>query len=626
MSADSCHGSQATADSAARAAQADFQQALTLYRLRQWAQTQALCESALKKQPGHFDAAHLLGVIAYQMRDYAKAVALIDKALAILPTSAEAHANRGHALQELGQFDAAIASYDHAIALKPGFADAFHNRGNALQKINRHDAAVASYDSALALNANAPRVHYSRGNTLVKLKRPGDAVLSYDKAIALQPDFAAAYNSRGVALQELKQPDAAIADFDKAIALRPDVVDTYYNRGNALLDLGRLEAALASYDKAIALMPGFTDAHYNRGNALAKLKRQDEAVAAYNKTMTLDPEHIEVRKTLLQHHVAEARDSAVIEQLSRETAALNLKHELAAFHAGKTMSHFRVRHDLEQTDYLLTHGHAGDGLRDANARLRDIHARGQAQTEGDTITLSDDEVRDIARFKQTLLRYEAPAIAACLNPDNDWAAIEDRYFASNPETIYIDNFLSAPALEELRTFSLVSTIWKIEYLNQYLGAFAENGFISPLHLQLARELREKMPRVFGDHALEQLWSFKYDSELGTGINVHADFARVNLNFWITPDEANLDPASGGLVVYDVPAPPSWSFAAYNTDRNGIYAFLEKSGAGKTVVPYKCNRAVLFNSSLFHETDTLRFKDGYENRRINITYLFGVGLP
>ena len=41
-----------------------------------------------------------------------------------------------------------------------------------------------------------------------------------------------------------------------------------------------------------------------------------------------------------------------------------------------------------------------------------------------------------------------------------------------------------------------------------------------------------------------------------------------------------------------------------------------------VVPYAENRVVLFNSDLFHETDTLEFKTGYENRRINVTMLFG----
>ena len=46
---------------------------------------------------------------------------------------------------------------------------------------------------------------------------------------------------------------------------------------------------------------------------------------------------------------------------------------------------------------------------------------------------------------------------------------------------------------------------------------------------------------------------KYDSSL-PGLHVHADDALVNVNFWITPDEANLDPERGGLLVWDVPAP------------------------------------------------------------------------
>jgi hypothetical protein len=41
-----------------------------------------------------------------------------------------------------------------------------------------------------------------------------------------------------------------------------------------------------------------------------------------------------------------------------------------------------------------------------------------------------------------------------------------------------------------------------------------------------------------------------------------------------------------------------------------------------VVPAKKAGAVVFDSDLFHETDTIHFKPGYENRRINITLLFG----
>ena len=41
-----------------------------------------------------------------------------------------------------------------------------------------------------------------------------------------------------------------------------------------------------------------------------------------------------------------------------------------------------------------------------------------------------------------------------------------------------------------------------------------------------------------------------------------------------------------------------------------------------VVPCAENRVVLFNSDLFHEADTLEFKPGYENLRIDVTLLFG----
>ena len=40
-----------------------------------------------------------------------------------------------------------------------------------------------------------------------------------------------------------------------------------------------------------------------------------------------------------------------------------------------------------------------------------------------------------------------------------------------------------------------------------------------------------------------------------------------------------------------------------------------------VIPYRENRAVIFNSQLFHETDDFNFDESYENRRINITFLY-----
>ena len=154
------------------------------------------------------------------------------------------------------------------------------------------------------------------------------------------------------------------------------------------------------------------------------------------------------------------------------------------------------------------------------------------------------------------------------------------------------------------------------------------GFANPLIIQIADELRKKFPKIFKDYPINHIWAFKYDSRAKNeksslkGINVHADFAAVNVNFWITPKEANLNPNSGGLIVYDVEAPKDWDFNTYNHDQKKIREELKKSKGNTKFIPHNENRAVVFNSNLFHETDKYEFKEGYQNRRINVTMLFG----
>ncbi|HEU0096990.1 MAG TPA: hypothetical protein VFQ52_11100, partial [Rhizomicrobium sp.] len=185
----------------------------------------------------------------------------------------------------------------------------------------------------------------------------------------------------------------------------------------------------------------------------------------------------------------------------------------------------------------------------------------------------------------------------------------------------IDDLLTPQALQSLRHFCLQSTMWNAAHDEGYLGAMPEHGFAPPLLAQIAEELPRRLPGIFGDHKLLHHWAFKYDSAM-RGIKVHADFAAVNVNFWITPDSANLDPESGGLVVWDVGAPLDWTFERYNCSDAEIRELLQRKGARATRIPYRANRAVIFDSDLFHETDVIRFRPGYENRRINVTLLYG----
>ncbi len=270
-----------------------FNEGVTLHQKGQLAQAQAVYEQVLEIQPAHFDALHLLGVIAIQTKNSSKAVALIKRAIEINPSNPAAYSNCGAALRNLKQPAEAIANYDKAIALKPDYADAYNNRGNALRDLKQHIAAIESYGKAIALNPDYADAYSNRSNVFNDLKRYDAAIVDCNKAISLKPDCVDAYNNRGIALNGLKQHAEAIESFDKAIALKPGYADAYSNRGNALRDLKQYDAAISSYDKAIALKPDFAEGYTNRGNALNDLKQHAEAIANYDKAIALKADYAE---------------------------------------------------------------------------------------------------------------------------------------------------------------------------------------------------------------------------------------------------------------------------------------------------------------------------------------------
>ncbi len=208
-----------------------------------------------------------------------------------------------------------------------------------------------------------------------------------------------------------------------------------------------------------------------------------------------------------------------------------------------------------------------------------------------------------------------------VNPNLAAPSIIKQWNEKTPKILVVDDFLTFDALRRLRNFSLGSTIWQRVYKNGYLGALPEHGLGSPLLAQIIEELKTSLPSILSDMSLLQFWSFKYDSRM-KGIGLHADFATININFWITPDEANLNPQSGGMVIWDKPAPADWDFKTYNQNETAAFEFLTANNATPTIIPYRANRAVIFDSSLFHETDTIMFQEGYINRRIGFTLLFG----
>src|SRR5256885_7880299 len=80
-----------------------LQQAISLHQQGRLADAEPLYRQILAKQPAHFDALHLLGVVRMQQGRGLEALELIEEALKVDPRSARALSNHGLVLFGLGR-------------------------------------------------------------------------------------------------------------------------------------------------------------------------------------------------------------------------------------------------------------------------------------------------------------------------------------------------------------------------------------------------------------------------------------------------------------------------------------------------------------------------------------------
>lgn len=266
-------------------------EAIALHRRGEIPRAQTLYEAVLRSDPKHFDALHLLGVIALQQARTESAIRLIGQALESDPGQAIAWSNLGIAQFNTNRPEEALASYARSLQLQPDNVSAFNNQAIVLQSLGRHDEALASCDRALRLKPDYAAAMNTRANVLRALLRYPDALECHDAFLRLAPESPDAFSSRSAVLLDLGRAADALASCDRALQLCPTHADAFYNRGNALRALGRDHDALASYEEALRLRPDHTRALNNQGNALVSLNRHQEALACYEHIARLQPDN-----------------------------------------------------------------------------------------------------------------------------------------------------------------------------------------------------------------------------------------------------------------------------------------------------------------------------------------------
>ena len=640
--------------------QSALEEGLAHHRAGRLAEAARLYERVLAREPHHAEALHLLGVTAHQRGIHAQAVALISEAVAAEPANARFLNDLGQAQRAAGSPQAAAESYRRALAVEPGHAPAHNNLGLILAASGDLVAAETCFRRAVEADGTDADYYANLGYALMGLQRFDAAAEVFESAVSLAPRMPELHRGLGRAELERGFTERASAHFHRALELDPSDLETLHLLGTAarragdaaearrwlgrLLDAGERPGVLADLAlveceagdlaraealcrRAVALDPHRLEAQLALARILLEQRRYVDAEAAARTAMALEPRDDAAPGWLgfalyNQGRLEEASDAFLLPV--RRLRAPGGEGEMPA-NADPTftkMSLTKLEHDIAQLEYLLQR----ERIDAAKGALLDAYrefAREHASGIGRAAMMDVPADHPIAPYyNRLLLDAPEPAIeGGALNRDLDFEAIATAFHASPLGFVQLDDLLNPAALAALQRFCVEPTIWFEMKFHSEVGSSLCNGFCCPLLLQIAAEIRRALPSIFAAHDFTTCWTYKYFQDDSDG-HIHADHGAASVNLWVTPDEANLEPGTGGLIIWNKTLPRRFFRARGEEQMRVSLERIAEPDARRGYVPYRCNRAMIFRSNVLHKTERLKFRAGYADRRVSITFLYG----
>lgn len=161
-----------------------IEEAGRLYGARDFAGAEWLCLAIVGREPRHFDALHLLGVLCLEQRRLADAISYLRRAEAERPREPQLHYHLGTTYLALKMHDQAETEFRRTLTARPDHFDALNNLGNALAGAERHQHAIRCFQQALTLRPDAPQPLYNLGRSLASIGRFEEAADTFRSALA----------------------------------------------------------------------------------------------------------------------------------------------------------------------------------------------------------------------------------------------------------------------------------------------------------------------------------------------------------------------------------------------------------------------------------------------------------
>ena len=253
------------------------------------ADAEACLQQVLELDKDHFDALHILGVLAHRAGNPDRAVELISRALIVNPGFPEAHFNLGKVLADTGRTREGISSYKSALSLNPEWDIALFNLGLLHAQNKDFEQAAQAFEKAIQINPKDANYFFNLGNVYLEMDEGELATRAYEESLTLDSGKFQAHNNLGNLYKKSGNFKRAAASYEAALKINPKYANASYNLGNLSEQEGDPERALEFYRQAVELDPTMAQAFNNMGNVYHQLKQYDRALEAYRSAVGQDP-------------------------------------------------------------------------------------------------------------------------------------------------------------------------------------------------------------------------------------------------------------------------------------------------------------------------------------------------
>jgi len=272
--------------------------------------------------------------------------------------------------------------------------------------------------------------HIALDQDLSLEKNFAEAEICCREAIQLNPLDSVAHNDLGWSLQVQGDQEGAIACYKRALQIDPSLRAARRNLAILLVIQGHREASFHLWHEEVLADSG--GLAWLQGLVSTEMRRRDLRLAG-------EYAAIHARLRCGSQWYSDSQNDPILPlPIQPPASALTIP---------------KLRHDIEQFEYLQDHGVLGDEFTPIIKDYLRIVERLDQRGINTAVPLDDDDRRTIGHVYNRIVHIRhTPRVERALADKWNGGAVESQYIDNPPGIVIVDEFLSPEALESLRLF------------------------------------------------------------------------------------------------------------------------------------------------------------------------------